>query len=73
MSLMRVRNPESASRFNQAQSYFGREIPGGVYFHEGHDNFYFEETQDGMDEAFYQRWRERRYEFPQHSGKLSPK
>lgn len=67
MSLLHVRNPEAADRMHKAKCHpvTAARIPDGVYFKSNHDNFYFEETQDGMGEAFYQTWRERRAEFPQ--------
>lgn len=66
MSLLHVRNPEAADRMHKAKMHpNGCGIPAGVYFKAAHDNFYFEETQDGMGEGFYQEWRARRAEFPQ--------
>jgi hypothetical protein len=39
-------------------------IPSGVYYSADTDNFYDVKTCKGMGQTFWQKWRNRKYEFP---------
>lgn len=43
-------------------------IPNGVYWNAHSQNFYSEETRQGLGTAFYLTWRDKSSEFPSRDG-----
>lgn len=43
-------------------------VPNGVYWNADSQNFYSEETRQGLGTAFYLTWRDRSSEFPSCDG-----